>query len=312
MTFAAPKLSAAILLATHNGARFLPAQLDSIARQTHPDWALWVSDDGSNDGTLGLLVKTRATWAEGKLNILKGPGLGSSANFLSLVCSPDIQADMYAYADQDDIWYPDKLARAAAWLATIPSQTPALYFSRSDLIDEDGRDLGVSRLYSKPPSFQNALVQNIGGGNTMVFNRAACELLRVAGPAVPVVVHDWWTYMTVAGCGGAIFSDPAPTLQYRQHGENQIGSNRGFFARAIRAMQLLEGRFKGWTDVNLRALERIDSQLTPHNRAVLRQFAQARGMPWASRLIGVVRSGIYRQTFLDNLGLYLAAALNRL
>ncbi|MBL8644803.1 MAG: glycosyltransferase family 2 protein [Rhodospirillaceae bacterium] len=312
MTTTAQASSVAILLCTHNGARFLGPQLDSFTAQTHANWTLWASDDGSTDETLSLLQARRAAWGAEKVHILTGPGKGSSANFLSLVCRDGIEADYFSYADQDDIWHPDKLARAVAWLDTVPADKPALYFSRTILIDEAGRDLGVSRRHTRRPGFQNALVQNIGGGNTMVFNRAARNVLSAAGPAVEVVVHDWWTYMAVTGAGGVVYSDDAPSLQYRQHGANQIGSNLGLAARVFRAGQLLEGRFRAWTDTNINALRAIESRLTPQNRRVLEEFADARARPLMPRLIGVARSGIYRQTFIDNLGLYLAAALNRL
>jgi glycosyltransferase involved in cell wall biosynthesis len=307
-----PQSHIAILLCTHNGQEFLDQQLDSIARQTHRNWRLWASDDASADATKAILDTFQSAHGPDRVSILQGPGAGSSANFLSLACNDRIHADYFAYADQDDVWLEDKLSRAVAWLAAQPVTTPALYCSRTQLIDHAGQDLGISRLFTKPPSFRNALVQNIGGGNTMVFNRAACDVLRAAGPHVEVVVHDWWTYMTVTGCGGEVFNDPQPTLKYRQHGANQIGSNLGLSARIIRASQLLEGRFRGWTDINLRALTAIQARLTPENRSVLQAFAEARAKPLIPRLIGLARSGITRQTFTDNVGLYLAAALNRL
>jgi glycosyltransferase involved in cell wall biosynthesis len=312
MTSAAPPLSVAILLCTYNGARFLEAQLASIRAQTHALWTLWAADDGSTDATADILGRTQAEWGADRLRILDGPRAGSSANFLGLACDDAITADVFAYCDQDDIWHEDKLARAVAWLARVPPSTPALYFSRTRLIDAAGNALGPSPLFTRSPDFRNALVQNIGGGNTMAFNAAARAILRAAGPRVPVVVHDWWTYMAVTGCGGLARFDPVPTLDYRQHGDNQIGSNRGLGARAHRAGQVLGGRFKGWTDVNLAALETLKPRLTAENRRVLETFAAARRGGPIARLIGLARSGITRQTFIDNVGLYLAAALNRL
>jgi glycosyltransferase involved in cell wall biosynthesis len=312
MTLAAQPATVAILLCTRNGERFLPDQLDSIARQTHDQWAVWASDDGSSDATRAILDKYRASWGADKLHILEGPQAGSAANFLALLCNQNIVADYYSYADQDDVWEGHKLARALDHLEKTHSSVPALYLSRSTLIDETGRALGLSRLFTKPPSFQNALVQNIGGGNTMVFNAAARDILRSAGPHIKVVVHDWWTYMAVTGCGGVVVNDPAPTIKYRQHASNQIGSNLGLAARVLRAGQLFEGRFRAWTDVNLAALGSLEPRLTPENLKVLRGFRAARLRPLIPRLIGLFRSGIYRQSFIDNIGLFLAAALNRL
>jgi glycosyltransferase involved in cell wall biosynthesis len=305
-----PKI--AILLCTHNGERFLDAQLNSIAIQTHKHWAVWASDDGSTDSTRRILDRRQADWGADRLHIRQGPRAGSSANFLSLVCNPDINADVFAYCDQDDIWHPDKLQRAITALTDANNLSPTLYMSRSRLIDAQGAVIGDSRPTKRAPSFQNALVQNIGGGNTMVFNKLARELISAAGPQVAVVVHDWWSYMVVSGCGGHVISDPTPSLDYRQHGGNQIGSNLGLAARIWRAGRFFEGRYRSWTDVNLAALAKIEARLTPQNQAVLQAFRAARSSDLLGRLLALRRSGIYRQSFVENLGLYLAAALNRL
>jgi len=302
----------AILQCTMHGQHFLAAQLDSIAAQIYPHWKACVSDDGSADDTLAILDQYREKWGDGRIQIRSGPAAGFAANFLSLTCRTDIRADYYAYADQDDIWEADKLSRAIAWLENIPAETPALYCSRTRLVDEHGREIGLSPLYAKPPSFANALVQCIGGGNTMVFNEAARDLLRHAGEDVSVVTHDWWAYMVVSGCGGQVFCDPYPSVRYRQHGSNLVGSNANGFARLLRIGLLLKGRFRGWNDLNTQALQRIRSRLTPENRGVLDEFCAARKRSLLPRLIGLKRTGIYRQTLLGNLALLAAALLNKL
>ena len=105
-----------ILMCTKNGAAFLDNQLKSIADQTHAKWTLFVSDDGSTDAT-GNILKRFADSHEQKTAVRNGPGKGVSANFLSLATDPAIDADYFAFSDQDDVWYEDKLARARAGLA---------------------------------------------------------------------------------------------------------------------------------------------------------------------------------------------------
>ena len=117
---------------------------------------------------------------------------------MSLLSDADIVGDFFACCDQDDVWWPDKLERALQWLHTVPEHVPAVYFSRTRNVDASGNIIGCSPLFRRPPNFRNALVQSIGGGNTMVFNRAARELLVAAGP-VDVASHDWWTYLLVSG-----------------------------------------------------------------------------------------------------------------
>jgi glycosyltransferase involved in cell wall biosynthesis len=304
--------SVAILLCTYKGQIFLPSQLDSISSQSFKDWRLWVSDDGSRDQTLPILHGYQEKWGINKLTITSGPGKGSTANFLSLTCRPEIEADNYAYTDQDDIWQPDKLERALSWLKTQPPDMPALYCSRTIIVDSDNREIGLSPLFTKSPSFANALIQNIAGGNTMVFNHAACKLVRQAGADVDVVVHDWWLYQLVTGCGGRVFYDDKPSLRYRQHQANLIGKNSGWAARAVRIWMLFTGGFKLWNDRNLQALQRIRTRLTPENRQMLDQFAEARTQGLWPRLAGLWKSGIHRQTFMGNAALVLAAVLKKI
>lgn len=301
-----------ILQCTLQGQHFLAEQLDSIAAQTYPHWRACVSDDGSADGTLSIVDQYRAKWGDDRIVVRSGPAAGFAANFLSLTCTADIRAEYYAYADQDDIWEADKLSRAIAWLESVPAEIPALYCSRTRLVDEKGQETGFSPLFSKPPSFANALVQCIGGGNTMVFNEAARDLLRQAGEDVRVVTHDWWAYLVVTGCGGKVFYDPYPTVRYRQHGKNLVGSNVYVFARLLRMRMLFNGIFRSWIDLNTQALQRIHLRLTPENRRILDEFCAARKRPLLPRLIGLKRSGIYHQTLLGKLALFAAAVLNKL
>ncbi|TAL00907.1 MAG: glycosyltransferase [Rhodospirillaceae bacterium] len=317
------RLTVAILLCTHNGAKFIVPQLDSFHAQTYDGWRLWASDDASADATVDILRQYQVRWGTERLAILAGPATGASAssrpqsgasaNFLSLVCNPQIQANAYAYADQDDVWESNKLIRALAWLKTIPAHIPALYCSRTRLMDEGGSDIGLSPLFNRhPPSFANALAQNIGGGNTMVFNAAARALLLEAGGSVTIVGHDWWTYQLVTGCGGQVLYDPYPTVRYRQHERQLVGSNVGVLARLSRAVLAFGGRFKSWTDINVRALERMRSRLTPENQRIFDLLHAARTGWLPGRLAALKKSGIHRQGFVDNVGLYIAVLLNRL
>jgi len=302
----------AVLLCTMNGQRFLEEQLDSLAAQTLLGWQVWASDDGSQDGTLAILNRYRAAWGEDRLFLQVGPGRGFAANFLSLVCRYDLEAEYYAFSDQDDIWEADKLHRAVVWLETVPNTVPALYCSRTILIDEVGREIGLSPRFRKPPSFANALVQNIGGGNTMVFNQAARLLLQDAGNEIEIVAHDWWTYLLVAGCGGRVFYDPHPSLRYRQHGSNLVGANTSWLSRLARIRLLIEGRFKEWSAWNLKALYAADRLLIPGNRRIFKCWAHSRQQSLPTRLTGLFRAGLYRQTLVGNLGLLVAAIFRRI
>ena len=299
----------AILLATYNGERYLSEQLESLLLQTHQHWTLHVSDDGSSDDTLNILQRYKADIGT-RLNLFHGPKQGYAVNFLSMAAKNCITADYFAFCDQDDLWHPDKLERALAWLRQCPEKTPALYCSRTRLVSQHGNPLGFSPLFQRPPSFRNALVQSIAGGNTMVFNNALKNLIKQAGTP-PIVSHDWWLYMLTSGCNGEVFYDPAPTIDYRQHRANLIGSNRSLKSRMKRLKGVLSGHFLEWNDINLEALEGCKHLLTAQNGKTLEYFVRSRRANMFGRLAGTLRSGIYRQGNLDNLALITAALLRK-
>ncbi len=308
-----PSLSrVTILMCTYNGQQYLAEQLDSICAQTHKTWELWVSDDGSSDNTLQILKDYQDRLGENVLRILAGPRKGFSANFLSLICNRQLTGSFFAYSDQDDIWQPDKLQKALDWLESVPETTPAVYCGRTRLVTAQGDTFGYSPLFTKAPCFRNALIQSIAGGNTMVFNREALNLLQEAGEGINIASHDWWTYLAVTGAGGKVYYDPQPTIGYRQHGNNQIGGNTGFMARLSRLSQLFKGRFKTWNDANYHALLTIKHRLTNENQRVLMEMITARQSGLFFRMRTLWQLKIYRQTFSGNIGLIAAAFFNKL
>lgn len=107
-----------ILMCTHNGATYLPAQLQSFCDQQHGDWSLWVGDDNSTDTTLDILAEFAREEAQRDVRILPGPCAGSARNFLALLGHPELEDGYVAFSDQDDVWFPDKLTRALELLET--------------------------------------------------------------------------------------------------------------------------------------------------------------------------------------------------
>ena len=307
--FAAARV--AILMCTKNGGAFIDSQLKSIADQSHKNWILVASDDGSTDDTVAKIRRFAEAHPQ-KTAIRSGPGKGVCANFLSLANDSTIEADYFAFSDQDDVWHQDKLQRALAWLTTVPADVPGMYCGRTELMTFDERPLGLSPLFTRPPAFQNALVQSLGGGNTIMFNRATKKILEEVA-VIDVVLHDWWVYQLVSAAGGMIRYDARPMVKYRQHPDNLIGSNLGWRARLVRFRMMFKGRFHNWNTTNIAALRRLPAHLLqPKNREVLALFAKARCGSLPKRVYYVRKSGVYRQSLPGNLTLLAATILKRI
>jgi glycosyltransferase involved in cell wall biosynthesis len=301
-----------VLMATYNGAAFLDEQLRSIAGQQGVGRVdLYVSDDGSTDDTLARLADWAARWDRGTFQVVRGPGQGFAENFRSLAASVPVPEGYVAFSDQDDVWHPDKLEAAIRLLGPLGVR-PAVYLSRTRLVDISGAHLGESPLFARPPAFRNAIVQSIGGGNTIVLDRPGFALFAESCRRTGFVSHDWWAYMLVTGAGGTACYDPVPHIDYRQHGSNLVGANTGWPARLDRLKRLLGGGFSAWTDRNLASLAACRDLLTEESRQLVDDLAAIRSTGFPCNLLRLRRAGLYRQTAFGNLGLAAAVAIGKL
>jgi glycosyltransferase involved in cell wall biosynthesis len=284
-----------VLLATYQGAGPIGQLLDSLAAQTLPVWRLRTRDDGSSDGTQDKI--TSHPQLGDRVYVLDQPKgqLGATHNFLALLRGAGTEADYYAFCDQDDVWHPDKIERAAEALSGIEGHRPALYCGRQRLVDDTGREMGLSPDFSGTYKFTTAISQNIATGCTVVLNKPARDLL-VQADDTNVQYHDWWAYLLVMGAGGAAIYDAQPHIDYRQHSANAVGSNFGFglLIERIRRVSALD--FHRTVARNTTALADNLDLLTPENRRLVQVFMSAR-KSFAGRLAFLRRYSLRRQNF---------------
>lgn len=312
-----PDARVTIVMAVYDGAAYLPGMLDSLGAQTHRDWELLASDDGSRDSSRAVLQRFAATRPEGQMRIVAGPAQGFVANFLTALTRLDpARPQWLAFADQDDVWMPQRLSDGLQALTGL--NRPALaagpvWSVRSDLT---GRRLAGG--WRGAASFRNALVQNIVQGNTMLANPAATRLLitaaqRVAAAGHWPVSHDWWAYQIVTGAGGTMRQVPTPGLLYRQHSSNAIGVNAGPRAALRRLIAALGGARSVWSARNSAALGCCATLLTPEARTALDAFDHLRAArtPW-QRLAALHQLRPRHQTRTGTVALWLAALAGRI
>jgi glycosyltransferase involved in cell wall biosynthesis len=290
----------AILLSTHNGERFLPEQLDSIATQTHRDWVLYWRDDGSTDGTISLMRDFAARLGTGRIRALSDPGrYGATESFFRLLrAGEQDDPDMIAFADQDDVWIPEKLSRGAESLGRIPADSPALYFARQKLVDSALRPLGLSPAVRRSPGFPAALTQNVATGCTLMLNRAAAALVaRSTAPAA--ANHDWWCYLLVAAAGGSLLPDTTPVVLYRQHGDNAVGAPASLLGRGLAALRRGPRSFMNVLQQHMAALVDQQHLISPLARTQLASLERALKGRLPDRIRALRMPGLRRQTWLE-------------
>ena len=297
-----------ILMGTFNGARWIGEQLDSLLAQTHSNWTLWVSDDSSSDDTRAQLEEFSYRNPGRVAQILDGPRKGSAANFLHLLCHPDLPPGMVALSDQDDVWMPHKLARAVQQLeAAGPS--PYVWSARYMISTADLKASRTSAIWARGPSLGNALVQNILSGHTLTLNAAALELVRSAGRQ-NVPHHDWWIYLVMMACGARALVDSEIVLHYRQHSANVLGGRTSTLAQRKRLSALMNGEMRDWIEANLEGLRAAECLPMTASAAELLQRWQGHRRLDRLRLLRDLK--IHRQSLKETALLYLTAAIGKL
>ncbi|WP_421993297.1 glycosyltransferase [Roseococcus sp.] len=275
-----------VLLATYNGAPHLPEQLASLAAQEGVDWRLLWRDDGSNDGTVAILGDFAAAHP-GRVEELRSPSerLGAGGSFMALLAAAP-EGGAYAFMDQDDVWLPDKLARAAAQLG---EGVATVVCTRLTLVTPELAPIGLSPVPDRAPCFATLLAHNIAAGCTMVMDARARGLV-LGLPFPQGALHDWWCVLVVTGSGGRLIFDPEPRILYRQHPGNLVGGASGLRQRARRALARGADSFLAPLARHAAALR--DAPLTPEARRTLAEVEGLRAASPLRRLAALRRSGL--------------------
>ncbi len=228
----APVPSVSVALCTRNGAAYVAEQVRSILTQSPAPVELVVGDDASSDDTLEIVERTVAESGSGvALRILRhDPPLGVVGNFAATIAAT--RGDLVALSDQDDVWASGKLAALTARFAADPDLL--LVHSDARLVDGSGAPLGIALLdaleatrgeragLERGDAFAVLLRRNLVTGATVVFRR---RLLEAAAPFPADWVHDEWLAVLAAALG-TLRLHPAPLIDYRQHGANEIGARK--------------------------------------------------------------------------------------
>lgn len=314
-----------ILLATYNGAKYLPEQLASLEAQTHTDWRLILRDDGSDDGSVDLVRK----WAkdvERSLVVLEDGDsrLGPAASFGRLIERSD--APYFACCDQDDYWLETKVERLLSEIQNLEAKMgedkPLLVHCDLEVVDAHLNATGkqfweeahitfvdIEGAASYDRARASLLLQNVVTGCAMLGN---ANLRQRAAP-VPegVHVHDWWLAL-IAGHFGAVSAVREPLIKYRQHGANAIGakswdpwsmfkrflnSPKGTVTKTIQVLGKLQRQAGAFHDA-------FGDALPDKDREVVHEFSKLPEHGFLKRKTFMVRHAVYPSAWVRRIVLF--------
>jgi glycosyltransferase involved in cell wall biosynthesis len=235
------RLSLSVALASYNGDEYIAEQLESIARQTRLPDELVVSDDASIDRTPAIVLDFVKRVPFPVRFLKNDERLGSTRNFESAIRA--CKGNIIFLCDQDDVWYPDKIALIEERFINCPAV--GAVFTDATVVDEELRPFGQSlwktfRFSSEEQARVNAcdalgvlLKHPVVTGATMAFRSTYRDLVL----PLPDTWHDAWIAMLI-GAASCLHALPIPLIAYRQHDTNQLGiprrgRNRGKTCAAV-------------------------------------------------------------------------------
>ena len=269
-----------VILCSRNGEKYLRAQIESILKQTEQSVRLLISDDVSSDRTQEIEREYAEQYPERvRVRFRTVPSGGAARHFFLALqyfaeetgdgsLSPSGQSpsgqspsgQYYMFADQDDIWHPDKVEKTLAAMreaeaAAVSGEAeaavseddekaensactvPLLVHCDMRVVDEEEQEIAPSYVKYQQMSpercrLNQLLVQNNVTGGAMMMNEALVRLILSRPLPRHAVMHDHWIALAAAAFGKVIFLDEA-LYDYRQHGNNVLGAAKGSRVREV-------------------------------------------------------------------------------
>ncbi len=221
-----------VIMPSHNHERYILRAVESVLMQTYEKWELIVIDDGSDDGSLGVLATVRDPRVV--LVSQKNHGAHVAINKgLELA-----KGEFIAILNSDDMYLPCRLERVRA---EFDAETDSeLVTTWIEVVDAEDRPLAVKRgwenlepwplrhpdaSYKQTNDFRlNLLSSNfVATTSNISFRRSLYE--RIGGMRNLRFVHDW-DFLLRASLAGRCRQISEPLLRYRVHDRNTIATNR--------------------------------------------------------------------------------------
>lgn len=293
----------AIIMSCFNGEKYLRPQLESIRNQSFTDWSLYIRDDGSTDNTKSII--NEYVDLDKRIKVLNdGQGnVGVKKSFFILL--QNVNADFYMFSDQDDIWKNDKVAVTLNGIKDHDCLKPVLVHTNLTTIDEN--KVTINRLFyknSKSMDKTNVLLSsNSVTGCTMMINRKLRDLVK-SDDVKKMVMHDWWLALCASTTGGVYYINDS-TMFYRQHNNNQVGTDTTFMQKITRLFSYEEeiSRQKMAIEQASSCIEKHGDMMASDKREVLQKFVELPKNSFMKKLFVLKKYAFKKNSFLGTCSL---------
>lgn len=275
-----------VLLAVFNGEKFLREQINSVLCQSAVEVFICFADDGSTDATLSILAEYACSHADKIVRIFPEKAGGRAGlNFLRIFACVDLSDfDYVAFADQDDVWHKEKLARG---VAALNKSGASGYSAAVTAVWSDGAEKYLPQ--SGEITGADYLFEGAGQGCTFIlrvdFARIVkSELTSRWGEVGGIYYHDWLVYAMCRSAGRHWYFDTVSTMRYRQHEHNDTGA-RMTLAGLRKRLGLI---FSGWYGEQIRQISQFCSSVN-HGDDYARTYEKLRLFQIDQQVVGRYR-----------------------
>ena len=306
-----------ILLSTYNGEVYLREQMDSLYAQEGVDMHILVRDDGSKDKTINILEDYQHN--QGSLTIIRGDNLGPAKSFYELAryaFMKTVQYDYYAFCDQDDVWFPNKLLRAINAMEDDRSEYK-LFYGNVKPVDSNLNPTSLSSI-KIANCLEANIVSNRSLGCTQVFNFALLsQIIKISNyiekrPMEEGILpfHDAWTALVAYSLNASVIVDNTPLIYYRQHSNNVIGDGGSGFSRMRSRIKRFMSNYRYHSTSCQIVLQVFPDEISLRNKSILELCAYYR-VSFKKRLKLATEKSLYHYGVIDNIGTFFVIVLGK-
>ncbi|ENK3380147.1 glycosyltransferase [Escherichia albertii] len=290
----------AVLLAAYNGVKWIEEQIQSILNQKNIDVTIFISVDKSTDGTEDVVKRICQQHNNIKYLPFGFTFGGAAKNFYRLMKDVDFESfDFVSLSDQDDIWYPEKLITA------VNNISIGYDFYSSNVVAfwENGKRIIIDK--AQRQRTYDYFFEAAGPGCTYVFKSyCAIELKNFIVSNYEniseIMLHDWLIYAFARNNGYEWYIDKNPSMDYRQHRQNQVGANVTLSA-IIKRIRLVKQKWYRNEIIKLAKVLQI-----PDNHLVSKCLQEK----YLSNLYMIINIHKFRRRSRDRMMLFLLCLIN--